>query len=140
MTLAIWPLRLSFDLLGTYGGPQSNRVSFGTDSGIPIERPKYTAETELWNFVTEPMERFDVNIFTAWYRDTLVSGVSPFVLTHPMTEEFARWKIVDGSPPYTVRPISYELVTLSFQAMKLAHPVDQSAYYITADDRIGAMP
>lgn len=140
MTLAIWPLRPSYDLAGTSGGPQSNRVSFGTESGIPIERPKYSAELELWNIITEPVERSEANIFAAWYRDTVFSGALPFILTHPMTNAFGRWKIIDGSPPYTIQPISYELVTLRFQAMKLPNPVDQGAYYITADGRIEAAP
>lgn len=139
MTLAIWPLRLEFDAAGTMGGPQNNRVTFQTDSMIPIERPLTTARIELWRIVTAPLDRGEVQYFETWFDTDTAYGVHKFVMAHPRNDTLGLWKIRAGDMPYRVNNVTGTLFTISFEAMMLPGAVDAEAYVITADNRIEAV-
>jgi hypothetical protein len=140
MSYAIWPLPVSFDASGVSGGPQSNRITFSSDSGIPIERRRNTARVESWSLKTFPVSDAKLAEFEDWFDDSIAAGASPFVLQHPKTRKFGLWKIVDGSPPYTLTIVSSTLTSISFTGMLLPNPLSQSDYTLAGGSYISRVP
>lgn len=106
-------------LQGLSGGPQDVRASFQPEIGPPIERPRTTAEIEIWNMPLPPMTGAQYATFEAFWRDTLAMGTLPFVWKHPVTGAVGRWKIMAGQPAYAVDVLAPDLISVRFQAMRL---------------------
>ena len=86
------------------GGPRNNRYSFETDSeSVPIERPRYSWATEVYDVELTPLSNSQFILFRAWFRDDLKHGTRPFAHDHPVTGIPSAWRIVSSDPAYQVQ-------------------------------------
>lgn len=131
--MIVWPIKTGFDATATTGGPKDDRASFQPSVGSPIERPRVTGRTEVWSIKTCPYTVTELNTFEAWFDSDCAQGAASFVWTRPITGQFTLWRIMKAQPAYSIAPVTWSLYSLTFQAMKMAGTLDQSAYYLTPD-------
>ncbi|OWJ78424.1 hypothetical protein CDV49_08285 [Haematobacter genomosp. 1] len=81
---------------------QDNRVSFEPEVGVAIERPKTSWAPEVYSVELRLLTIPQFEAFQRWYKLDLHHGVLPFEFYHPITRVRSAWKIVKGSPPYSV--------------------------------------
>ncbi len=130
----IYPIRNS-----VRGGGVPDRVSFQTDSNIPIDRPLITAQVKNYDITLPPMARADFAAFEDWYRTTLGMGTRRFVWLHPMTGRFALCRILSGDPAYQEQQVIKQKIAVSFRMMVLPNAVDQQLYLINASSVMVAL-
>lgn len=91
--------------LSPEGGVQDNRLSFETDYGLDISRPRASWSPEIYDVEIAPMSRTQFKTFSAWFRNDLAWGSHAFIMDHPLTGEPAAWRPVPGDQPYHARKI-----------------------------------
>lgn len=114
------------------GGGVPDRLSFQTDSNIPIDRPLITAQVKNYDIALPPMTRGDFAAFETWYREALRMGTRRFVWLHPMTGRFALCRILSGEPSYQEQQVIKQKIAVSFRMMVLPNAVDQQLYLINS--------
>lgn len=87
------------------GGPQDNRLSFETDYGLDISRPRASWAPEVYDVEIGPLTKPEFIAFEAWFRRDLAWGVHAFILDHPITDAPAAWRPVPGNQAYQVRTL-----------------------------------
>lgn len=107
MQIVTWPMGVPECImpLSPQGGPQDNRLSFETDSGHNVARPRASWTPDVYEVDLAPMSRNQFALFEAWFRYDLRFGVNAFTMPHPITGLPSAWRVAPGDPPYTVRKI-----------------------------------
>lgn len=105
-TLVTWPNTVPACFMpdSPSGGPKPNRYSFQSDSdAVPIERPRYSFATEVYDVELTPLSVAQFQDFQDWFRDDLAFGTKPFAHGHPVTGVVGAWKFVSADPAYRVQ-------------------------------------
>ncbi len=122
MTTLYWPSSIQLRPSVRYsGGPMDNRGSFQPEIGEPVERPRTTANPELFEVAFEDLSVTDFAVFKAFFRDDLANGSNRFIWRDPLTDDPAWFRIVKNNPPYQMTAASGgDFVQLSMQVMRSA--------------------
>lgn len=102
---AIWPASLpQYVLSGDYGeAPRMAAVSFDSDTGPAIDRPKGTVKlTDIACSVVMTDEQ--LGTFEDFVHTDLGQATQPFYARHPRKGEQAKVKLV-GRPPYQIAEV-----------------------------------
>jgi hypothetical protein len=118
MAMPAWPAGIPFapDRDSWSEQPERNVITFKPEVGAPKERRRSTAVGSIAN-ASIVLPTVDVDVFWAFYRDTLFDGIAPFTLAHPRTGLPCVWKFEGEAPTET--PFGALNWTLSFQLRRL---------------------
>lgn len=120
MNVAFWPTSLPQKPLVSYsGGFMDNRASFIPQVGAPIERPLTTGAPEIYDVSFRSLTLSEYGTFKAWFKTELGLGVKPFIFRDPLTQEPGWYKIMKGDPPFQVRALGGQYVSLQAKMMLL---------------------
>lgn len=121
MAIAVWPSILpQSPRRGSWvGGAKEERDSFQPDKGPAIDRRGTTAEMQVASGVWPNLSGAQRATFEAWFRDTLQSGVLPFVMRDPVSFRAGLWKIIGEDLAYSFTAKGADLHDLSLKLVRL---------------------
>lgn len=113
-----WPFTDPFvPLLSSTGAPIDQRAAFAPEIGVPITRPRTTAQVEAWNLAVIFKGYAAYSAFEDWFRDEIAQGSLPFVWRHPVRQNVMRFKFDPGT--YAPTFVGAEIVRVSFSGLIL---------------------
>lgn len=121
MSVPNWPSTLpQFPQRPLSGGLQDSRARFDPEYGPPIDRPRTTADVEVYDAVFRNLRLTALSAFRTFWETDLVRGTRAFAWRDPTYGDPALWKILgDGERAFSVQNRGADLHDLSLRLMRL---------------------
>lgn len=113
--LPLYPMREAFS-----GGPLDTRAKFQTDLGVPITRPRTSADAETYEATFKNLKLAQIATFRAFVANDLLRGTRSYVWRDPVMGDVALWRLIgNGERLYDVLARGADLHNLTLKLMRL---------------------
>ncbi len=113
--MPLYPMREAFT-----GGPLDTRAKFQAELGVPITRPRTSADAEVYDATFKNLKLAQLTVFRSFVANDLRRGTLSFAWRDPVMGDVALWRIVgNGERLFDVVARGADLHNLTLKLMRL---------------------